>query len=230
MAKDTGELLEVAKHLKEQDLADLMKLSPSLATLNWQRFQDFALKGKEKQAKSAALAFNGDTYVGFRATEMTDAELTYSQDHVRILSGLYGLLRPLDTIQPYRLEMGTRLATERGKDLYAFWGSKLAMRLNKDARTHQNPTLVNLSSKEYFTAVDKKTLEVPVLTCTFKEVKEGRAKVVGFSAKRARGMMARFIVSNRIESPAGLRDFTESGYQFDRQSSDESEFVFLRKH
>lgn len=230
LPKDTTELVSVAKKLSQADLAKLMKLSTSLAKLNWQRFQDFEEKGTTKQGKSAALAFSGDTYVGFQATKMSDKELTYAQAHVRILSGLYGLLRPLDTIQPYRLEMGTRLPTQRGKDLYTFWGDKLAKRLSKDAQSHSDPTLVNLASKEYFKAVALDALKVPVLTCTFKEVKAGEAKVVGISAKRARGMMARFMVKERIEAADGLKDFTLSGYRFDRKSSTDTEYVFLRTH
>lgn len=227
LLKETSRLMQTARALSVGELKQLMKLSQSLAELNHQRFQDFSTT-KKRGSKQAALAFNGDTYIGLRAPEFSPKELEYAQDHVRILSGLYGLLRPLDLIHPYRLEMGTRLKTERGNSLYDFWGSKVAQALDKQAQLEAEPLIVNLSSKEYFTAVEGQ-LKTPVLTCTFKEVKDGKAKVIGFCAKRARGMMARFIVKHQVQDPKQLQRFNETGYQFQKSGSSAQELVFHRK-
>lgn len=231
LAKDTRELLETTRQLTAKDLAQLMKLSGQLAKLNYERFQVLTPPApKQANAKAAALAFMGDTYQGLRAWEFDADDLEFAQTHVRILSGLYGVLRPLDAIQPYRLEMGTRLSTGRGKSLYEFWGDKIAQRLTQEASEQEHGVIVNLASNEYFTAAQTKKLNVPVLTCVFKEVHGNSAKVVGFSAKRARGMMARFIVKQRLTEPGGLKDFNDAGYRYDAKNSTAEQLIFARKH
>jgi uncharacterized protein len=225
----TNELVEIARQLSAKDLQRLMKLSPALAELNHQRFQDFAPRSGGRRTKPAALAFNGDTYVGLQATGFSPDDMAFAQEHLGILSGLYGVLRPLDLIQPYRLEMGTSLKTERGTTLYAYWGSRIAKLLDKQASRHQCPLIVNLASKEYFSAVQPH-LKTPVLHCTFKEVKGGSARVIGFSAKRARGMMARHIIAKRLETPERIKEFKEAGYRYNAKASSGSEWIFLRKH
>lgn len=227
--KDTEDLLKTARKLKAADLQKLMKISDDLSQLNYQRFQAMSFPFTEENAKQAAFAFNGDTYAGFDAPSLSEEELAYAQDHVRILSGLYGLVKPLDLIQPYRLEMGIRLANKRGDTLYDFWGTKLAEALNKELFSHDNPTLVNVASNEYFKAVKKSTLTIPVITPVFKEVKDGTAKVIGFPAKRARGMMARYISQNRIDTPEGIKDFASAGYKFQPALSSETEYQFHRQ-
>lgn len=231
LAKDTAALLQTTRQLKVADLQRLMKLSPSLAKLNFDRFQVMTPPGKQRaDAKPAALAFMGDTYQGLRAWEFDPDDFVFAQSHLRILSGLYGVLRPLDAIQPYRLEMGTRLATERGKTLYEFWGDKLAAVLSKEAKGNGSDVVVNLASSEYFTAVKPASLKPRVLTCVFKEVHGTTAKVVGFSAKRARGMMARYIVKHRLRDPDALKGFNDAGYRYDRRASSDDSWVFARKH
>ncbi|GLQ05289.1 peroxide stress protein YaaA [Sneathiella chinensis] len=225
---DAAALLETAKTLTADDLKRLMKISDDLGQLNFQRFQAMGFPFTPDNAKQAIFAFNGDTYAGFDVKTLAADDLTYAQDHVRILSGLYGLLRPLDLIQPYRLEMGTRLANPRGENLYDFWGTLLADELNRELSAHSSPVLVNCASNEYFKAVSKKALNVPVVTPVFKEIKGGAAKVIGFSAKRARGMMARYLCETRVDRPEGLKDFTSAGYAFQPDQSSETEFVFTR--
>jgi len=228
LIRQTAELMETARELTQADLKQLMKLSPQLARLNFDRFQAFASGGKPKGAKQAALAFNGDTYTGLMAWEFNADDFQFAQEHVAILSGLYGLLRPLDAIQPYRLEMGTKLTTPRGNNLYQFWGPRIADQINASLEGHEEPLLINLASTEYFTAVDRKALKYPILTCVFQELRGGKAKVIGLCAKRARGMMARYIVQNRITNRAGLASFQEGGYRLDESSGTEDSLVFTR--
>lgn len=225
---DTKALLKTAKKQKPADLKRLMKISDDLSELNYQRFKAMSFPFTPDNAKQAAFAFNGDTYAGLEIESMSEEDVRFAQDHVRILSGLYGLVRPLDLIQPYRLEMGTRLATERGSNLYAFWDDKLAKALNKELSSHTNPVIINVASTEYFKAVPKKALKHPVLTPVFKEVKDGTAKVIGFSAKRARGMMARFISQNKLDTIDALKGFDLAGYKFMPKLSNESELQFHR--
>ncbi len=229
LIRETEELMKTVRQLSAEDLSRLMKLSPALAELNFARFQRFSLSRRVRiNTKQAALAFNGDTYVGLRAPQFEAADLAFAQEHLAILSGLYGLLRPLDLIQPHRLEMGTRLCTPRGNTLYAFWGDKIAKAVNKQVKRLSDPLVVNLASNEYYSAVAPSALKANVLTCVFKERRGGQSAVIGLYAKRARGMMARFIVQQRLEDPRGLRDFTDSGYRFDRRASTERELVFVR--
>ncbi|WP_169567010.1 peroxide stress protein YaaA [Sneathiella limimaris] len=226
--KDTKELLKAAKQQKASDLKRLMKISDDLSELNFKRFQAMKFPFTEDNAKQAAFAFNGDTYAGLDIESLKDDDVDFAQDHVRILSGLYGLVRPLDLIQPYRLEMGTRMANSRGENLYDFWGDKLAKALNKELEGHSSQYIINLASTEYFKAIPKKSLKYPVITPIFKEVKDGNAKVIGFSAKRARGMMARFISQNKIDGPEALKSFDMAGYKYMPDLSSETEFMFYR--
>ncbi len=224
----TRELMKTTRHLTRTEIAGLMDLSDKLSDLNHDRFRAFRLKHTNDNAKQAALAFAGDTYRGLDAGSLDREDLDYAQDHLRILSGLYGVLRPLDLIQPYRLEMGTRLATERGENLYDFWGEKISRALNRDMKDEAVPVLVNAASQEYFGAVKTRKLKARVVTPVFKEERDGVAKIISFSAKVARGMIARFIVQNRLDRPEGLKDFAQDGYQFRQDLSDDDTYVFIR--
>jgi uncharacterized protein len=221
-------LMVRGRKLSVADLKGLMNISDDLGELNRQRFKAMKLPFTPDNAKQAAFAFNGDTYAGLQASTFDEADRAYAQDHLRILSGLYGLVRPLDLIQPYRLEMGVRLDTDRGNTLYEFWGDRLSRKLSALLKEHETPLLINLASTEYFKAVKRKTLKAEVLTPVFKEIKGNEAKVIGFSAKRARGMMARYMITNRIDQPDGLKEFAEEGYSFQPSLSSGSEYVFTR--
>ena len=227
--KDIIELAKVAKKQSAEDLKRLMHISDNLAELNAERFKAFNLEGKSNSAKAAALSFDGDVYWGLDANTMSDETLEYAQGHLRILSGLYGVLRPLDAIQPYRLEMGTKLETKRGGSLYEFWGSQIAQQLLSDMKAHDDQTIVNLASNEYFKAVDKEILGRPVVSAKFLNVKDGKSRALMYYAKHARGQMARWIMDNRIESARELKDFDMDGYKFMAGDSSESELVFSRK-
>jgi cytoplasmic iron level regulating protein YaaA (DUF328/UPF0246 family) len=226
---DARELVETARALSRGGLQRLMKLSDSLTELNYTRFKDFDLSDTTENRKQAALAFAGDTYAGLEASSLNDADLHYGQAHLRILSGLYGLLRPLDLIQPYRLEMGRRLGNHRGGDLYDYWGDKIRQAVDDTVRDHDSPTVINLASNEYFKVVRAKELKARVVTPIFKEEKQGVSKVIGLFAKRARGAMARYIIKNRIETPDALKSFAEDGYIFQEAQSSADEWVFIRK-
>lgn len=227
-AKDTGELSETTRKLTRAKIKSLMGISDKLADLNYERFQAFSVNGKPASEKQAALAFNGDVYQGLDANTLGADDLEFAQDHLRIISGLYGLLRPLDAIQPYRLEMGSRLKNPRGNNLYEFWGDKIAKAIDKTVKPHQDPTVVNLASNEYFSAVDAAALKAPVITPVFKEEKDGRMKSLMYYAKRARGAMARWAVENRIETANGLKKFDAGGYRFRKELSDETTWLFSR--
>ena len=228
LLEDSEALVKKARTLSKKKLGELMKISDSLAELNKERFENWSAPFTSDNAKAAALSFAGDTYVGLDATSLSEDDLLWAQDRVGILSGLYGVLRPLDLIQPYRLEMGTSLATRRGKNLYAFWGERLTALINERLADHQDPTVINLASKEYFTAVKPQLLTGSVVTPSFKEIKDGKAKVIGFMAKKARGMMARHIIQNRLESPEDLKAFNAGGYRFQPEQSDAQTWVFTR--
>ncbi len=223
---DAYALSRAARQIGVEGLQKLMHISPALAELNHARFQDFAEAPLPEQVKPAALAFNGDTYTGLQADTLSADDLAYAQDHLRLLSGLYGLLRPMDNIQPYRLEMGSRLATKRGKNLYQYWGSRLAQAINETGAS----ILLNCASVEYFKAVDAKELQPSVITPVFMEEREGSRKVVGLFAKRARGMMARYVVQNRIESEAGIKGFDHGGYGYRADLSEGGRMVFTRAY
>lgn len=226
MADQTAELAKAAKKLRVADLKRMMDLSDSLAKLNRERFQAFDPASDE--GVQAAFAFNGDVYSGLRARELDRKALAWAQDHVRILSGLYGVLRPLDAIQPYRLEMGVRIKTRRGQNLYDFWGPRVAEALNAAAVGHKDRTLVNCASAEYFGAVDRKALTLPVISCRFLEEKDGEARIVSFYAKKARGLMARYVIDNRIERAGDLRSFDVAGYRYVPELSSDDEITFRR--
>ena len=226
LSEQTAELAKTTRRLTVRDLKRLMSLSDNLAKVNRERFQAFD-PGSE-DGLQAAFAFNGDVYLGLRARELDRKSLAWAQDHVRILSGLYGVLRPLDAIQPYRLEMGTRLKTRRGQSLYDFWGSRIAQKLNEAALGHKDPTLVNCASSEYFAAVDRKALNLPVLTCKFLEEKDGEARMISFFAKKARGLMARWAIEHRAETAAELKGFDLEGYRFVPALSSDEYFTYAR--
>jgi uncharacterized protein len=229
--EDATELIGGLRRLSPQQIASLMSISDPLAQLNFQRYADWSPSFDRSNAKQAVLAFNGDVYEGFNAKTLSAADLDYAQQHVRVLSGLYGLLRPLDLLQPYRLEMGTRLPNARGKDLYAFWGERITAALNAQLRRNRNASrvLINCASNEYFKSVKPKLLDAPVVTPVFEDWKGGRYKVISFHAKRARGLMARYAVENRVAEPEALKAFDAEGYAFDAASSNDSTYVFRRR-
>lgn len=222
----TAELSKVTRKLTAADLRRLMSLSENLAKLNRERFQVFDAESEE--GLQAAFAFNGDVYTGLKARELDKKALAWAQDRVRILSGLYGVLRPLDAIQPYRLEMGTRLKTKRGHSLYDFWGEHISLALNEAAMGHKDKTLVNCASGEYFGAVDRAALKLPVLSCRFLEEKDGESRIISFYAKKARGLLARYAIDNRIEQAAELKGFDVAGYRYVASLSTDDEFTFMR--
>lgn len=223
---DIAVLDRTTRKLRKIDLRRLMGISDKLAELNHARFQAF--DPAVDDGLQAAIAFNGDVYQGLDARSLDKPAFAWAQDHLRILSGLYGLLRPADAIQPYRLEMGIRLKTRRGASLYAFWGDRLSKQLNVEAEGHADPTLINLASQEYFGAVDRKALKLPVVTCLFKEERDGEARQISFFAKKARGLMARYAIDHRIDRAEGLKDFAAEGYGFRPGQSSETEWVFAR--
>ena len=225
-ATDAATLAGVARDLTHDELRALMSISPALAELNAKRFADF---GKQP-IKAAALAFAGDTYQGLEAPTLEEDEMAWAQNHLRILSGLYGVLRPMDAIEPYRLEMGSRLKTDKGRSLYEYWGTRLADALNAQADATGSQLLVNCASQEYFGAVDRGALAIPVITPVFKEIKDGRARIVSFFAKKARGAMARHIVQNRLSDMADLQGFSAGGYRYAADASDGETFVFTRDY
>lgn len=227
---DTSRLVKRARELDHGDLRELMGISDKLADLNHQRFREFRLRPRAEDGKPAALAFQGDVYLGLDAATLERDDLVYAQEHVRILSGLYGVLRPLDRIQPYRLEMGSRLANERGKDLYEFWGDRLSKVLNRELRGRHARVVVNLASNEYFKAVDLGRLKARVVTPVFKEIKDGEAKVISFVAKRSRGAMARWIIQERMQGPEAIRGFDLGGYRYMPELSDGDRWEFHRPH
>ena len=218
------ELAKVAQGLSVHDLQKLMKISENLAKLNRDRFNDFG----EMEEKPAALAFAGDTYQGLEAASLDADEMAWAQEHFRILSGLYGVLRPLDVIQPYRLEMGSRLKTEQGKTLYDYWGDKIAKALKAQADEVKTDTLVNCASQEYFGAVDLEALGLRVITPVFMEDKPGGPKIVSFYAKKARGAMARYIIQRRLTDAQALTEFDTGGYQYRPDMSEADKPVFVR--
>ncbi|MBT4888325.1 MAG: peroxide stress protein YaaA [Rhodospirillales bacterium] len=228
-SQESQELVEAVRKMSKSELQNMMKISDALTDLNFHRFKDFAVKETKANAKQAVMAFAGDTYVGLEAKTLDDYDLNYAQDRLRILSGLYGVLRPLDLIQPYRLEMGRRLDTEQASDLYGFWDSRIGDALEKDVKSHKAAVLVNLASVEYFKAIQPKIRSTRIITPVFKEEKNGVAKVLGMFAKRARGSMARYMITNRIEDPEDLKSFDTGGYQFQAHVSDADTWIFVRQ-
>ena len=228
-------LIKLLREKSPQQVGELMHLSDKLASLNVARYAAWASRGTPVNARQAALAFDGDVYGGFDARTLSAAQLDWAQAHVAILSGLYGVLRPLDRLQPYRLEMGTRLANPQGKDLYAFWGERIAGFLNERLAADKTPVVINLASQEYFRAVDRSALKARVIDCVFQEWKAGAGpgavgsyKVISFFAKRARGLMARWAVLHRAVTPRKLQGFDLEGYAFDPEASAPQRMVFRR--
>ncbi|SFQ13361.1 MULTISPECIES: peroxide stress protein YaaA [unclassified Variovorax] len=223
------ELIKLLREKSPQQISELMRLSDKLSALNVARYAAWRPKSTEQNARQAAFAFDGDVYGGLDARSLTPAQLDWAQDHVCILSGLYGVLRPLDRLQPYRLEMGTALANRHGKDLYAFWGARIAEHLNERLAADRTPVVINAASQEYFRAVDTKALKARVVECVFEEWKGDRYKVISFFAKRARGLLARWAVLHRVATPKALEKFDLEGYGFDAQVSTAERLVFRRK-
>ncbi len=229
MLDNSEELVDTVKDLGKEGLKALMKLSDALTELNHARYERYSTPFDPSNAKQAVFMFRGDTYVGLDADTLSKDDLTYAQNHLNILSGLYGVLRPLDLIQPYRLEMGSRLSTQRGKDLYDFWGSRLTDACNEVTASHENRTVVSLASNEYVKAIEPQKLAGPFVTCHFREIREGVPRTVGLIAKKARGRMARFMVRNRVENEDDLKGFGEDGYAFASELSSDEDLVFVRE-
>ncbi|SHE84993.1 peroxide stress protein YaaA [Vibrio gazogenes] len=222
-------LIDVCRQLTPADIASLMKVSDKIAGLNVARFAEWENTFSFENARQAILAFKGDVYTGLEAETLSDDDLDYAQLHLRMLSGLYGLLKPLDLMQPYRLEMGTKLTNPRGNNLYQFWGNVITEKLNEAIQAQGDDILVNLASNEYFKSVQVKSLDAQVITPVFKDCKNGQYKVISFYAKKARGMMARYIIENRISSVEKLLDFDVAGYRYDAGESTATELVFKRE-
>ncbi len=223
------ELIKILKKESPRSLSKMMGISDKLAELNAQRFKAWKPSFNQRNAKQSILAFRGDVYIGLDVDAYSARDLNFVQKNLRILSGLYGVLRPLDLIQPYRLEMGTKLPNKRGKDLYAFWNDAITKQLGDTLASHRNKTLVNLASNEYFKAIKPDLLPGKVITPIFKEYHKGSYKVLAFFAKKARGQMATFIVQNRITTPENIKKFDVDGYQFSESHSTELDWVFTRR-
>lgn len=222
-------LIRRLRQLDSDDISRLMSVSDNLAELNRQRFRQWKTPFKPDNARQALFAFKGDVYLGLDAYSLAQDDLDFAQQHLRILSGLYGLLRPLDLMQPYRLEMGTRLDTEMGSNLYQFWDDRITRMLNREIRQSGTDTLVNLASNEYFKAIKPKLLKAEIVTPTFREYRKGEYRFISFSAKKARGLMARYMIDQRVDDVEGLKDFNYEGYRFAPAMSDEKDWVFTRR-
>lgn len=231
LMSDAQSLMKTTRGLSQTKIRELMNLSADLAKLNYDRYRAFEVPFTNDNAQPAALVFNGDVYRGLAARELSPEDLGYAQDHLAILSGLYGLLRPLDLMQAYRLEMGTRLPTRRGKNLYEFWGDRVADRLDAALEGHEDDTLVNLASNEYFKVVRAKKFVRPIVECVFEDWKNtpNDGKVISFMAKVARGRMARYMITQRVDRVEGLRDFNVERYRFAAKASTSTRLVFRRK-
>ena len=221
-------LVEDARGLNPDDIRALMGVSEQIAHLNHERFMNWQSESTSDNAKQAVLAFKGDVYTGLQAETLSEDDLDFAQTRLRILSGLYGLLRPLDLMQPYRLEMGLKFTNQRGKNLYEFWGEQLTDTLNADLVSAKTGVLINLASNEYFKAVRPKLLNADIITPQFKDLKNGQYKMISFFAKKARGLMARYIIDNRITEPEALKSFSEAGYYYSDEQSQGDQWVFLR--
>ena len=223
------ELISTLKKKTSKQIAELMDLSEALAQLNVDRYKAWSPTFTETNARPAVLAFNGDVYEGLDAKTLKSKDLQWAQDHVAILSGLYGVLRPLDLMQPYRLEMGTALKHGKANNLYQFWGAQIAAHLNQQLSASKDPVIVNLASQEYFKAVDRKALQARVIECVFQDFKNGQYKIISFFAKRARGLMARYAIQHQLKTPQALQAFNSEGYCFTPDSSNDDTLVFRRQ-
>ncbi len=226
--EDSQLLVNEAKKLDMEAVRELMDVSENISNLNVQRFQDWSMPFDTNNAKAALFAFKGDVYSGIQKDKYDDGDLTYAQEHLRILSGLYGALRPMDLIQPYRLEMKTKLPNPRGDNLYQFWGESITEKLNESLKDQEEKTLVNLASNEYYKSVKPKMIDGKILNISFKEVKEGKSRILAVYAKKARGMMTDFILRNRIERSEDIKDFGTAGYSFSKAESSDNQWVFTR--
>ncbi|WP_017444954.1 peroxide stress protein YaaA [Gayadomonas joobiniege] len=227
--EDSKVLIDICRELTPADVASLMKISDKLAGLNVARFAEWSPKFTPENAKQAMFVFNGDVYTGLDATSLTATQIDYAQDHLRILSGLYGILKPLDLMHAYRLEMGSKLTNSRGKNLYEFWGTKLTDKLNHDLQACDSSILLNLASNEYFKAVKAKSINAAIITPQFKDWKNDQYKMISFYAKKARGLMARYVIENQIKNVNDLKAFDLDGYQYNDDLSSDDKPVFTRK-
>lgn len=225
---DSAQLIETLRELEPDQVGALMSISPKLAVLNSNRYFSWQRPFTLDNAKQAIFAFKGDVYTGLDAETMTAAELVFAQQHLRMLSGLYGVLRPLDLMQPYRLEMGTQLKNPHGNNLYEFWGDKITLALNQDLANQKDNILINLASNEYFQSVQPSKLNARIITPVFKDQKNGVYKIISFFAKKARGMMSRYIIRNKLTEPDTIRNFDVAGYQFSKADSSQDEWIFTR--
>ena len=221
-------LVDILRRKKPIDLQNLMGISDKLSVLNWERFQNWKLPVEESSAKEAIYHFQGDTYSGLNTEDLSSGEITFAQKNTRILSGLYGVLKPLDLILPYRLEMGTKLKNNKGNSLYQFWGDTLSRFITNELKSHSAKVLINCASVEYFKSLNNNALKADVITPHFKELKNGNYKIISFYAKKARGMMARFIIKNKIQEPSKILQFDYAGYQYNEQLSSPLNPVFTR--
>ena len=225
---DSFELIQEARKLSASQLGQLMSISEKLSQLNVDRFKDLQKDFDLHNARQAIYAFTGDVYTGLDATTLNQTQINYAQKHLRMLSGLYGLLRPLDLMMPYRLEMGTKLKNDRGTNLYQFWGDQISELLREDMKAEKSKILVNLASDEYYKSVNEKVLDCEVIKPVFLDQKNGKYKVISFYAKKARGLMSRFIIEHKIQKVEQLKEFNVDGYYFDKENSDAQELVFKR--
>ncbi len=228
MLNDSQELIKVSRELSASEIAKLMSVSEKIAQLNAARFRDWQPDFNFSNARQALFAFKGDVYTGLDAYSLNNAQIDYAQQHLRMLSGLYGVLRPLDLMMPYRLEMGTKLQNPRGHNLYDFWGNEITQMINHDLETAGSELLVNIASDEYYRSVKESKLNAQVIKPVFLDQKNGKYKVISFYAKKARGLMARFIIENKISKAEDLKAFNTNGYYFDAESSLAGELVFKR--
>ncbi len=225
----SAELIQQLRRLEPDELGRLMSISPKLATLNSNRYHEWSLPFNMDNAKQAVFAFKGDVYTGLEAASLNIADIEFAQEHLRILSGLYGVLRPLDLIQAYRLEMGTSFKNNRGANLYEFWGHRITESLNQDLGNEQNRTVINLASNEYFKSVKTDQLNARIITPIFKDNKNGAYKIISFFAKKARGLMSRYIIQHQLTDPEDIKAFDYSGYQFNKHVSTDNEWIFTRE-
>ena len=227
LLEHSNELIKDLKSLNPQEVSSLMSLSDKLGALNYERFQEWETPFTKSNSKQAILAFKGDVYQGLDAESLSETELIWAQKHVRILSGLYGILKPMDLMQPYRLEMGTKFATKRGQNLYDFWNSIITEELNKNFSS-DNTNLLNLASNEYFKSINVSELKANVISPVFMDKKNGKYKIISFFAKKARGLMTRYVIKNRIEDITDIQNFEEGGYFFNEAMSEDNKPVFCR--
>lgn len=226
--KESERLVKELKKKSTKKLTELMTVSDNIAALNHERFRNFKTPFTPENSKQALLAFKGDVYTDIEVENYSTKEFDFAQDHLRILSGLYGLLKPLDLIQPYRLEMKIKLKNSRGKDLYEFWGDRITKAINADLEKNKESVLINLASNEYYKVINPKKVKGEIITPVFKDYKVGQYKIIAFYAKRARGMMANFIIKKGLKNPEELKTFQEGGYEFSEPLSNEKEWVFVR--